>query len=109
MEQRREELEEYRGKVLDELRLRVEKLKVVESALSSTTYLLAEGGASRALRAGNTLRVLVGAARAARLRRQREALLRQRLQAVEDVRRAEERLKEVDRELNECEQDGGLE
>lgn len=99
MVQEREELEEYRRKVFDELCLRVEKLKLIEGAISSNAYLLDGALSSRALKAGDTTRVLASAARAAKLRRQGDLLGRQRAQAFEDLKRAEERLADIDREL----------
>lgn len=99
MGQERDELDEYRKKVFDELCLRVEKLKVIDGALTSTDYLLEGVHSSRALKAGDTTRVLASAARAGKLRRQRELLRKQRAQALEDLKRAEERLADIDREL----------
>lgn len=104
MANEREELEVYREKVFQELRARALKLKEVDSALASNQYLLEAAEPSKGLRSGNTLRVLAGASHRARLKRERERLERERREAAADLKRAEERLADVDRELEELEE-----
>ena len=99
----REELEAYRQKVFEELRVRAERLKDIDGAIASNRYLQEASGSSHALRAGNTIKALAGASRHSKLRRDAEELERRRRQAAEDFRRAEQRLEDVDRELNELE------
>lgn len=105
----REELEAYREKVFEELKARAFKLQEIDTAIASNRYLLERSGPSRGLRSGNTLRVLAGASHKSRLLREHERLQRQRSEAAADLKRAEERLADVDQELEELdvEQIGG--
>lgn len=107
MATKREELEQYRERVSQELRLRGDKLKDLDGRLASTEYLLRTASASNALKSGDTVRVLTQASYRAKLRRDREALERRRSEAVEDVKRAEARLEDVTRELQELEESEG--
>lgn len=100
----REELEAYRERVFQELKTRTARVQGLDTALASNRYLLDRAGPGQGLRSGNTLQVLAGASHKARLTREREKLERQRREAVSDLKRAEERLADVDRELEELEQ-----
>jgi len=105
---KREELEQYRERVSQELRLRGDKLKDLDGRLASTDYLLRSVSARSTLKSGDTVRVLTQASYRAKLRRDREALERRRGEALEDVKRAETRLEDVIRELQELEEiEGG--
>lgn len=99
MESSREELEDYREKVFQELKTRAIKVKNLDTAIASNRYLLDTAGPASGLRSGNTLHVLAGASHRARLKREEARLQRQRNEAVADLKRAEERLADVDREL----------
>ena len=99
----REELEAYRERVFQELKTRTVRVQELDTALSSNRYLLDRAGPAQGLRSGNTLQVLAGASHKARLTRERERLERQRREAAVDLKRAEERLADVDRELEELE------
>lgn len=101
----REELETYREKVFDELKARTARLQEIDTAIASNRYLLERAGPSSGLRSGNTLRILAGASHKARLIREHERLERQRREAAADLKRAEERLADVDQELEELEMD----
>ncbi len=103
MENSREELEDYREKVFQELRARASRVKEIDTALASNRYLLDTAGPASGLRSGNTLHVLAGASHRARLKREETRLQKQRSEAVADLKRAEERLADVDRELEELE------
>lgn len=103
----REELETYRERVFQELKARNARLQEIDSALASNRYLLDRANIGPGLRSGDTLRVLAGASHKARLIRERERLERQRREASADLRRAEERLGDVDRELEELEEREG--
>jgi hypothetical protein len=100
----REELETYRERVFQELTTRSARVKELDTALASNRYLLERADPAQGLRSGNTIRVLAGASHRARLTREREKLERQRREAVADLKRAEERLGDVDRELEELEE-----
>ena len=99
----REELETYREKVFQELKARALKVQEIDTAIASNQYLLDMASSSRGLRSGNTLRVIAGASHRAKLKREHERLERQRRDAAADLKRAEERLADVDRELEELE------
>lgn len=103
MENSRDELELYREKVFEELKARALRVKELDTALASNRYLLDTAGPAIGLRSGNTLHVLAGASHRARLKREESRLQRQRIEAVADLKRAEERLADVDRELEELE------
>lgn len=100
----RAELEIYRERVFQELKTRNARVQEIDSALASNRYLLDRADLAQGLRSGNTLRVLAGASHKARLTREREKLERQRREAAADLKRAEERLGDVDRELEELEE-----
>lgn len=99
----REELETYREKVFQELKARALKVQEIDTAIASNQYLLDMASSSRGLRSGNTLRVIAGASHRAKLKREHERLERQRREAAADLKRAEDRLADVDRELEELE------
>jgi len=99
----KEELELYREKVFEELKARTVRLQEIDTAIASNRYLLERAGPSSGLRSGNTLRILAGASHKARLLREHERLERQRREAAADLKRAEERLADVDQELEEFE------
>lgn len=107
MEGSREELEDYREKVFQELRARALKVKNLDTAIASNRYLLDAAGPAIGLRSGNTVHALAGASRRARLKREEARLQRQRSEALADLKRAEERLADVDRELEALEGNGG--
>jgi chromosome segregation ATPase len=100
----RAELEIYRERVFQELKTRTARVQGLDTALASNRYLLDRADLAQGLRSGNTLRVLAGASHKARLTREREKLERQRREAAADLKRAEERLGDVDRELEELEE-----
>ena len=95
----REDLERYREKVFEELKARTVRLQEIDTAIASNRYLIERAGPSGGLRSGNTLRILAGASHRARLRREHERLERQRREAAADLKRAEERLADVEQEL----------
>jgi chromosome segregation ATPase len=99
----KEELETYREKVFQELKARSLKVQELDTAIASNRYLLDMSTSSRGLRSGNTLRVIAGASHRAKLKREHERLERQRREAAADLKRAEERLADVDGELEELE------
>ncbi len=98
------ELELYRERVFQELKTRTARVQELDTALASNRYLLDRADLAQGLRSGNTLRVLAGASHKGRLTREREKLERQRREAAADLKRAEERLSDVDRELEELEE-----
>lgn len=102
----RDELETYREKVFEELRARALRVQEIDTAIASNQYLIETVSSSRGLRSGNTLRVIAGASHRAKLKREHDRLERQRREAVADLKRAEERLADVDRELEELELQG---
>lgn len=100
----RAELELYRERVFKELKTRTARVQELDTALASNRYLLDRADLAQGLRSGNTLRVLAGASHKGRLIREREKLERKRREAAADLKRAEERLTDVDRELEELEE-----
>ncbi len=101
----RTELELYREKVFAELKVRTFRLQEIDTAIASNRYLLERVGPSSGLRSGNTLHVLAGASHKARLLREHARLERQRREAAADLKKAEERLADVDQELEELDVD----
>ena len=99
MAEERATLEAYREKVLGELKIRTERLREIDGELASNLYLQRAKSSDRPLRSGKTLHALAGASRHAKLRREQRELEQKRREAAADVRRAEERLVDVDREL----------
>ena len=97
------ELEAYREKVFEELKARTARLQAIDTAIASNRYLIERAGPSSGLRSGNTLRILAGASHKARLLREHERLERQRREAAADLKRAEDRLADVQQELEELE------
>jgi len=97
------ELEAYREKVFEELKARTARLQAIDTAIASNRYLIERAGPSSGLRSGNTLRILAGASHKARLLREHERLDRQRREAAADLKRAEDRLADVEQELEELE------
>jgi hypothetical protein len=97
------ELEAYREKVFEELKARTARLQAIDTAIASNRYLIERAGPSSGLRSGNTLRILAGASHKAQLLREHERLERQRREASADLKRAEDRLADVEQELEELE------
>jgi hypothetical protein len=106
---KREELEQYRERVFQELRLRGERLKEIDGKLASVEYVIEATLSARTMISGDTARVLSRASYKAKLSKDREALRRRRAEALEDLKRAETRLEEVDTELEELEESEGVE
>jgi hypothetical protein len=106
---KREELEQYRERVFQELRLRGERLKEIDGKLASVEYVIEATLSARTMISGDTARVLSRASYKAKLSKDREALRRRRAEALEDLKRAETRLEEVDTELEELEESEGIE
>lgn len=104
---KRRELEAYRDMVFQELRARAEKLKELDGKLASLEYLMGTIGSSRALLTGDTRKVLAQASYKSKLRKDRETLLRKRREAQEDLKRAEDRLEEVDTDLAKLDESSG--
>ena len=104
---KRRELEAYREMVFQELRARAEKLKEVEGKVASLEYLMGTVSSTRALLTGDTRKVLTQASYTAKLRKDKDMLLRKRREAQEDLKRAEDRLEEVDNDLAKLEESGG--
>ncbi len=107
MATKQEELEQYRERVFQELRLRGERLKEIDGKLASVEYLIEATRSDRTLLSGDTARVLSRASYKAKLSKDRGALQRKRVEALEDLKRAETRLEEVDNELEELERSLG--
>jgi hypothetical protein len=106
---KREELEQYRERVFQELRLRGERLKEIDGKLASVEYVIEATLSARTMISGDTARVLSRASYKAKLSKDREALRARRAEALEDLKRAETRLEEVDTELEELEESEGIE
>ena len=103
MATKREELEQYKERVFQELRLRGERVKELDTKLASIKYLIDGVRTSGALKSGDTVRVLTQASYRAKLRRDLDDLERKRREAFDDLKRAEVRLEDVMSELEELE------
>lgn len=95
----REDLEYDRERILEELKVRSDRVKEIDAALASNQYVLERSGPGAGLRSGSAVQILAGAARRNRLKAEHERLKSKRAEALEDLRRAEERLEQVDQEL----------
>ncbi len=108
MATKRDELEQYKERVFQEVRLRGERVKDLDAKLASIQYLIDGASAHSALKSGDTVRVLTQASYRAKLMRDREGLERKRREAFDDLKRAEVRLEDVMSELEELEGDEGV-
>lgn len=97
----RDEQEAYRAQVIGELERRLARLREIDSAVAAVEFRLGAMADSLRPSFGDTARLLAGVALQKKLRRDRESLLKKRLEAAEDVARAQERLGQVDAELGE--------
>ena len=107
MATKQEELQQYRERVLQELRLRGERLKEIDGKLASLEYLIEKVRSARTGLSGDTVRMISRASYKSKLKRDREALRCGREEAFEDLKRAETRLEEVNTELEELEESAG--
>lgn len=101
MGQERDDLEAYRTQVAIELERRIDRVRQLDGAIASVDFRLDAGGGPAQRLNGPTSRVLAGRAFREKLKRDRTKLERERNEAVEDVKRAQERLEQVDGELAE--------
>lgn len=99
MNEELEKLLQYREDVVAELSRRVERLKKIDRELASQQLMIESAGQTRHILSGDTSRTLVQAAYRAKLRKALEELQASRGEAAEDVGRAEQRLREVDEEI----------
>lgn len=100
----REELLYYREDVLRELERRASRVREVDAQISATQYALDSSDRERKVLTGQTARVLVQVSYRARLKKQLEVQQREREEALEDLRRAEARLVDVDHELSQLDE-----
>jgi TolA-binding protein len=98
-----EKLLQYRDEVSVELARRMERVRKLEQDIASQAFLLEAADRGRRVLTGDTTRALVQASYRARLKREIVRLERERAEAVEDVARAEQRLRQVDSEIEELE------
>ncbi len=96
----REELLSYREDVLRELERRAGRIREIDAQMGAVQYELESSDRNRRVLTGNTARVLAQVSYRARLKKQLEAQQRDREEALEDLRRAEARLVDVDSELS---------
>jgi len=95
----REKLLEYRERVVSEYERRTERTRRLESEAAATEFLLNGEKQARRVLAGNTVDALGRAAYRARLERELKSLKSELNEAREELMRAEQRLREVDLEL----------
>lgn len=94
-----DDLESYRAQVAAELERRIERVRRIDGEISAADFRLESLRPAGRVPAGNTGRLLTQVALRDRIRREKLQLARERAEAVEDARRAQERLDQVDREL----------
>jgi hypothetical protein len=100
----REELLSYREDVLRELERRVSRVREFDAQIAATQYALDSSDRDRKVLTGQAVRVLAQVSYRARLKKQLEAQQRDREEALEDLRRAEARLVDVDDELSQLDE-----
>lgn len=100
----REELLTYREDVLRELERRADRVREIDAQIGTTQHELDCAERRRKVLTGQTERVLAQVSYRTRLRKQLEIQKRDREEALEDLRRAEARLVDVDHELSRLEE-----
>lgn|GEM_PF-2932229 len=100
-EQTELELQLYRQKIVFELERRLVVLQQVEQRMSSAQFVFGRIAQVSRNGMGSTARRQVEQAHRLKLRRELSALEKERVEAKADLERAEARLKEVDRRLDE--------
>jgi uncharacterized protein (DUF2236 family) len=98
-----EELESYRAQVAVELDRRIERVRRIDSEIAAVMFRLEALQSSGRVLAGNTARLLSQVSFREKMKKDREKLDRERAEAIEDVKRAQERLAQVDAEIAEKE------
>jgi hypothetical protein len=96
----RQELLSYREDVLRELERRANRVREIDAQMGATQYALDSSDRGRKVLTGWAGRVLAQVSYRTRLRKQLEVQKRDREEALEDLRRAEARLVDVDHELS---------
>lgn len=97
----RDDLEEYRTKVLAEIESRADRVKSIDSQIAAIDFRLEGLSGSRRTFGGEPGRLLAQVALRAKVKRDRAKLEEQRAEAADDMRSARERLEQVDEELEE--------
>lgn len=106
MDEGREELEQYRERVVAEVERRMIRLRELESDLEVATFTFEAAARSRSPLTGSTARNQVEAAHRARLKATIKRLSEERVEAETDLHRAQERLDEVDARIEQL--NGGV-
>ena len=101
MAETRDELEQYREKVVAEVERRMMRLREIEDEIERMTFVAEAAARARVALSASTARNQVQAAHRARLKESMKVLHAQRSEAEADLERAEQRLQEVDRRLEE--------
>jgi hypothetical protein len=96
-----QQLLEYREKVLAELERRANLLRDLEERVAELQGVLEAATKGRKVMAGETARIQVEAAHRARVRQSLQGVYKEREVAVNDLQKAETRLREVDIQLEE--------
>lgn len=96
----REDLLSYREDVLRELERRANRVREIDAQMGATQHALDSSDRGRKVLTGQAERFLAHVSFRTRLRKQLEAQKRDREEALEDLRRAEARLVDVDHELS---------
>jgi hypothetical protein len=103
-DEQRKELLSYREDVLRELERRANRVREIDVRIGETQYALDSSGRGPRVLTGEAVRVLAQVSYRSRLKKQLEAQQRDRREALEDLRRAEARLVDVDLELSKLEE-----
>ncbi len=96
MDETREELEQYRERVIAEVERRMIRLREIEGDLEVATFAFEAAARGRSPLTGSTARNQVEAAHRARLKATIQRLTEECAEAENDLHRAQERLEEVD-------------
>ena len=93
---------EYRKQVTAELSRRGERVRAIEQEIASRSLVLEESQRHRMVLTGDSQRLLARESYRASVRKAIERLKGERTEAREDLKRAQDRLQQVDEDLAEC-------
>jgi chromosome segregation ATPase len=93
---------EYRKQVTAELSRRSDRVRAIEQEIASRSLVLEESQRHRSVLTGDSQRLLAQESYRASVRKVIERLKGERAEAREDLKRAQDRLEQVDADLAEC-------
>ena len=98
---------EYRKQVTAELSRRSDRVRAIEQEIASRSLVLEESQRHRSVLTGDSQRLLAQESYRASVRKAIERLKGERAEAREDLKRAQDRLEQVDADLAECAEQRG--